>query len=77
MDDSKTITVSRAARSNKGLLTIRCKSGDLDIMANWLKYLGTKDPNVTMRVGDGKADSDNWGISTNRKGAFYRGKREV
>jgi len=76
IDDSTTVIVSLEAdtgtndRGEKTSLVIRCKSNETDLLVNWDDYLG-RDAYVLSRVGNNKAKTQTWSITTDSKGAFH------
>jgi type VI secretion system protein VasI len=79
LDDSQTTYLRLEADSGSGkygkpiYLTIRDKSGSVDLFINWDSYISSSDSNVVTRVGKSKSRSTNWNISTSNTATFYRG----
>lgn len=79
MDDSTTVIASVFSSSGHShllnepiIVNIRCQSGKVDLFINWHDYLGSE-PFVTTRVGDKKAETRRWRLSTNSQSTFYPG----
>lgn len=86
VDDSKTrratLVASEGASSmdDPVTLTIRCQSNKTELYVNWNDYLGDDShdvyddwKNVTVRIGENKAQQQRWGISTDSKATFAPG----
>lgn len=77
IDDSKTVSLILDAESGKNrwgksvYLVVRCKSNSTDLYIGWNDYLGS-DAYVTTRVGDNKATTQFWNMSSNSKATFHR-----
>ena len=75
IDDSKTVTLmlqSDSGSSTYGIpvvLIARCKSNETELFISWNDYLGS-DANVLTRVGDNKAVTRSWTLSTDSKATF-------
>ena len=78
LDDSKTVILTLAADEGKSgwgeqiTLLIRCKSNTTEVFIAWNYYLGSV-AYVTHRIGDAKALTKEWSISTDSKATFYPG----
>jgi type VI secretion system protein VasI len=77
IDDSKTVTLVLDADSGKNrwgtpvFLVARCKSNTTDLYIGWNDYLGSE-ADVLTRVGDNKAVTQRWSMSTDKKASFHR-----
>ena len=77
VDDSKTVTLVLDADSGKNrwgkavFLVARCKSNSTDLYIGWNDYLGSE-ADVLTRVGDNKAVTERWSLSTDKKATFHR-----
>ncbi|MDZ7660843.1 type VI secretion system-associated protein TagO [Thiohalophilus sp.] len=77
VDDSKTVTLVLHADSGKNkwgkavYLVARCKSNTTDLYIGWNDYLGSE-ADVLTRVGDNKAMTQRWSLSTDKKATFHR-----
>lgn len=77
IDDSKTVTLVLDADSGKNrwgkpvYLVARCKSNTTDLYIGWNDYLGSE-ADVLTRVGDNKAITQRWSMSTDKKATFHR-----
>ena len=77
IDDSKTVTLVLDADSGKSrwgnavFLVARCKSNITDIYIGWNDYLGSE-ADVLTRVGNNKAVTQRWSMSTDKKATFHR-----
>ena len=75
IDDSKTVTLILHADSGKNrwgkpvYLVARCKSNTTDLYIGWNDYLGSE-ADVLTRVGDNKAITQRWSMSTDKKATF-------
>lgn len=75
VDDSKTVILALEADSGQShwgnpiFLFMRCKSNTTDFYINWNDYLGS-DAYVLTRIGDSKATSSYWSLSTDKKATF-------
>lgn len=76
IDDSKTVILALPADSGKSrwgdaiFLIARCKSNQTDLYIGWNDYLGSK-ANVLTRMGDNKAATKRWDMSTTKKATFH------
>ncbi|MBC7155783.1 MAG: hypothetical protein H5U19_14500 [Rhodobacteraceae bacterium] len=83
IDDSKTVTLSLVAETGESRLgnpvtfVARCQSNKTEAYVIWGDYLGddSRDvysewKNVTVRIGDGEARQERWGVSTDREATF-------
>lgn len=70
LTDKPTLVASLKATENNGLLVLRCKGGETDIMVNVAKYLGSDDVLVTHRLDDEKPKKEKWSVSTDHRAAF-------
>ncbi|MGJ8647282.1 MAG: type VI secretion system-associated protein TagO [Marinomonas colpomeniae] len=77
VDDSKTVTLVLSADSGKNrwgnavFLVARCKSNSTELYIGWNDYLGSE-ADVLTRVGDNKAVTERWSLSTDKKATFHR-----
>ncbi len=77
IDDSKTVTLVLDADSGRNrwgnpvYLVARCKSNTTDLYIGWNDYLGSE-ADVLTRVGDNKAITQRWSMSTDKKATFHR-----
>lgn len=77
IDDSKTVTLVLVADSGKNrwgnpvFLVARCQSNSTDLYIGWNDYLGSE-ADVLARVGDNKAVTQRWSMSTDKKASFHR-----
>jgi len=76
IDDSTTVTLILEADSGKsryggGVFFIaRCQSDKTSTFINWNDYLGSE-ARVLTRIGDNKARTIEWGMSTDSKATFH------
>ncbi len=76
IDDSKTVMLILDADSGKNRwgkpvsLIARCKSNSTELYISWNDYLGGE-VDVLTRVGDNKAITKRWGLSTDKKASFH------
>lgn len=76
IDDSKTVTLILNADSGTSkwnrpvFLVARCKSNTTEFYIGWNDYLG-READVLTRVGDNKATTKRWGMSTDSKATFH------
>lgn len=76
IDDSKTILLalkSDSAESRYGepvYMVIRCMSNTTDLFISWNDFLGSE-ASVLTRVGDSKAVTSVWSLSTDKKASFH------
>jgi type VI secretion system protein VasI len=76
IDDSKTVILSLDSDSGKSrrgesvFLIARCKSNTTDLYIGWNDYLGSE-ADVLTRVGDNKAITQRWSMSTDTKATFH------
>lgn len=67
------IAKSGATRYGKSqALTVRCSNNQTEMYINWNDYLGS-DAYTTYRVGQTKAVTSNWSLSTDKQAAFFPG----
>ena len=77
IDDSKTVTLILNADSGKSrwgkpvYLVARCQSNTTDLYIGWNDYLGSE-ADVLTRVGENKASTQRWSLSTDSKATFHR-----
>lgn len=77
IDDSKTVTLILEADSGKDrwgnavFLVARCMSNSTDLYIGWNDYLG-READVLTRIGDDKAVTERWSLSTDKKATFHR-----
>lgn len=75
IDDSKTVTLDLEADSGKNrwghpvFLVARCESNSTDLYIGWNDYLGSE-ADVLTRVGDNKAVTQRWIMSTDKRHLF-------
>ncbi|MFC3033322.1 type VI secretion system-associated protein TagO [Pseudoalteromonas fenneropenaei] len=76
IDDSKTVSLILHADSGKNrwgkpvYLVARCKSKTTDLYIGWNNYLG-RESDVLTRVGDNKAVTQRWSMSSDKKATFH------
>jgi len=76
VDDSKTVSLvlnadsGKSAWNKKIFMVIRCKSNKTEMYINWRDYLGNK-ASVLTRIGDNKARTKTWGLSSDSKASFH------
>jgi type VI secretion system protein VasI len=76
IDDSKTVTLALTADSGKNrwgesvFLVARCKSNSTDLYIGWNYYLGGE-ADVLTRIGENKAHTSSWDLSTDSKATFH------
>lgn len=76
IDDSKTVTLILGADSGENrwgkpvYLVARCKSNTTDFYIGWNDYLGDE-ADVLTRVGNNKAITQRWSVSTDKKATFH------
>jgi type VI secretion system protein VasI len=81
IDDSKSIFCSLDSDDSIGFgysrntptLIVRYKESSLDAFINFETYLGSDNPEVTVRYGKEPASREEWSISTDNKAAFVTG----
>lgn len=69
------ILIAKTGRSRYGnsqALTVRCSNNQTEMYINWNDYLGS-DAYTTYRVGQAKAVTSNWSLSTDKQAAFFPG----
>ncbi len=77
IDDSKTVTLILYADSGKSkwgepvYLVARCKSNTTDLYIGWSDYLGSE-ADVLTRIGNNKALTQRWSLSTDKQATFRR-----
>jgi type VI secretion system protein VasI len=77
IDDSKTVTLMLYASSGTNrykqpvFLVARCKSDETNLYIGWNDYLG-REANVLTRVGENKATTTKWSMSTDSKATFHK-----
>lgn len=59
-------------RGDQPVLIVRCSGKNTEMFINWHDYLGS-DALTTFRIGQEKAITSNWTVSTDKKAAFYPG----
>jgi type VI secretion system protein VasI len=59
-------------RGDNPVLIVRCSGKTTEMYINWNDYLGS-DAYTTFRIGQEKATTSNWTMSTDKKAAFYPG----
>jgi len=76
LDDSKTVTLmlfpheGTYRKRQKPVILARCSSGETDFYIAWNDYLG-REAIVTTRVGNNKANTSEWSLSTDSKSSFH------
>lgn len=76
IDDSKTVTLLLKADEGSNrwgkpvILIARCKSNSTDLFIAWNDYLG-READVLSRVGEAKAHTRRWSMSTDSKATFH------
>jgi len=73
LDDTLTYFASLEASSparDAPSLSVRCKSGELDVYISWEDFLGTDSQRVTFRFGKQAAESSYWSISSDNTATF-------
>jgi len=83
IDDTETVTLSLVAESGTSrdgspiVLIARCKSNKTELFVNWGDYLGDDSndvyaewKNVIVRIGSDEAQTERWGVSTDRQATF-------
>lgn len=86
LDDTVTVLLfldadsGLSAQGDPIALIARCQSDATEIYVNWGEYLGDDSndasygwKNVTVRVGEGEARVEEWGLSTNKQAVFAPG----
>lgn len=79
IDDTRTVLVVLASETGKPRfggeirLVLRCKSKETEAYINWSDFLGTDKASVTTRIGNQKATTSDWGLSSDNKASFYPG----
>jgi type VI secretion system protein VasI len=79
LDDTKTVTLILQADEGKSsmgdpiYLIIRCMSNKTELYIKWQDYLGLDSVSVTTRIGNAKAETKMWNLSTDSKASFYPG----
>ena len=77
VNDTKTTMLSLTAESGKSKwgkapdLVIRCKSNETNLYIRWNNFLNTNDVKVLTRIGNKKAETKEWDISSSRETSFY------
>ncbi len=77
IDDSLSVYLHLQADSGKSrrndivTMLIRCKSNKTELMLTWHDYLGSS-ANVLTRIGNEKAQTKKWSLSTDSKSTFHR-----
>lgn len=75
VDDSKTVILGLTADTGQSRwgksvsLVIRCQSNSTELYINWNDYLGS-DAYVLTRIGNSKATTSSWSLSTDKKATF-------
>ncbi len=76
IDDSRTVTLVLMADSGSSrfresvFLIARCQSNTTEVYINWNDYLGSE-AEVTSRVGSATANTQRWGLSTDKQATFH------
>jgi len=74
LSDAQTVAMSLIEEGRRAALAIRCKQGSKpEVFISWAGYLGSDGGIVTARIGDTKAETKRWSLSTDSKGTFYPG----
>lgn len=77
IDDTKTVIAMLVADEgaskwgNQVTFIARCKSGSTEVFINWYDYLGSE-ATVLTRVGNEKAKTSEWDLSSDSKASFAR-----
>ena len=77
-DDTRTVVLALTADQGKPhlgdeiTLIIRCKSKETNLYIDWEDYLGSE-AEVISRIGNQKAQTQHWGLSTDSKATFFPG----
>jgi len=77
VDDTKKVTLillpEESGKSRWGdspILILRCQSNTTELFVNWSAYLG-QDAYVLTRIGNEKAETKEWSVSSDSKASFY------
>lgn len=54
-------------------LMVRCRDSRTELYINWNSYLGSETTRTTYRVDKSPAQTSSWGLSTDKKAAFFPG----
>lgn len=79
LTDKSIFTAVLVSESGKGRLgervsmIVRCSKETTDLFVNWSSFIGTDNTTVTYRVGQSKAVTKSWQISTDHTSTFYPG----
>ena len=79
VDDSKTVALQLAASNQQSrfgepiLLTLRCAARKTAAYIEWRSFLGEMNATMTVRFGNEKAVTQNWGLSADKTAAFAPG----
>lgn len=73
LDDERRVILSIVSADLDMGLSIRRSMGQSDLYITCGKYLGLEETVVTYRVGKSEAQNDTWSISSDKKGAFFKG----
>lgn len=71
VDDSKTVTLRLVEEGHAAALILRCQRGKAEAYIGWSKFIGSDNTQILTRLGDAKAETRRWSISTDHKGTFY------
>ena len=73
VDDSQTVVMALPADGLSARLILRCKQGEAEVYINWANYLGSDATPVLTRLGEAKAETRRWPLSTDHRATFYPG----
>jgi type VI secretion system protein VasI len=73
VDDTRTVVLALVDDSDALQLALRCQQGKPQVYVTPGKYLGTDSTMVVTRIGEAKAETKRWLVSTNHQGALYPG----
>ena len=78
VDDTNTVFIFLDADSGKGKygdtisFIARCQSNKTEAYVKWESFLSTDNINILTRIGENKATTETWDISSDRKASFRR-----
>lgn len=78
IDDTRTVVLALVADQGKPrmgeaiALILRCQSKQVSVYIDWEDFLGSE-AEVISRIGNQKAQTQNWSLSTDSKATFYPG----
>ena len=73
LDDARRVILGVVSADFEVSLCIRRNMGKSELFITCGKYLGLEETFVTYRVGKSEAQNDAWSISSDTKGAFFKG----